>query len=257
VTVAIDLIQRVLAQMGAADPPSSRLIAGDPSQAVTGVATVGQATLQALQQAAAAKANLVFSYDPVFWTTGDDLARLETDALFLEKREFIRAHDMVVFTLRDQLHDSRPDLMAAGMAESLGWRADGTDPNLFRLRPTSLLGLARELGAKLESKTMRVVGDPATRVSTVATSLGNTTQSAGLARLNQPIDVLIGGYAREWEAVEYAQDMISAGLKKGLILLGENASVQPAMRHCAGWMKGFITEVPVSFIALPEPYWNP
>ena len=63
--------------------------------------------------------------------------------------------------------------------------------------------------------------------------------------------------AREWEAVEYAQDMIAAGLKKGLVLLGENASVQAGMRYCAEWMQTFITEVPVSFIPLPEPYWNP
>lgn len=254
--MAQELIQRVLAQLGAADPLASRLMAGDPTQVVTGIATVGQATLQALQQAAAMKANLVFSYDPTFWTTGDDLARLETDPLFVEKRDFIGAHQMVVVTLRDHLQ-SRADLMAAGMAESLGWRAESADPNLFRLRPSSLLGLARELGAKLDDKSLRVVGDPALRVSTVATSLGNTTQAVGITRLNQPVDVLICGYAREWEVVEYAQDMISAGLKKGLILLGEHVSVEPGMRHCAGWMRTFITEVPINFIALPEPYWNP
>jgi hypothetical protein len=69
--------------------------------------------------------------------------------------------------------------------------------------------------------------------------------------------VLVCGYAREWEVVEYAQDIISAGLKKGLVLLGENASVQPAMDYCAEWIKGFVTEAPVTFVPLPEPYWNP
>jgi hypothetical protein len=71
------------------------------------------------------------------------------------------------------------------------------------------------------------------------------------------VDVLVCGYAREWETVEYAQDMIAAGVKKGLVLLGENASVQPAMPYCARWIESLVPEVPVAFIPLPEPYWNP
>jgi hypothetical protein len=77
----------------------------------------------------------------------------------------------------------------------------------------------------------------------------------GIALLNGAIDVLVCGYAHEWEVVEYAQDMISAGLKKALVLLGENASVQAGMKFSADWIKTVVTEVPVTFIPLPEPYW--
>ena len=257
-TAALELIQRVVARTGAAERATTvdHVAAGDPASAVTGIATMSQATLQGLQQAAAAKANLVFSYDPAFWTTGNDAARLETDPLFQDKRDFIAAHQMVVFTLRDHLHDARPDLIATGMARALDWTPQAGDANLFRRR-TSLLGLAQELGSMLDDKTLRVVGDPRLPVATIATSFGNTAQMDGIARLNGPADVLVCGYAREWEVVEYAQDMVAAGLKKGLVLLGENASVQPAMKYCADWIKGFVSEVPVTFIPLPEPYWNP
>ena len=92
-------------------------------------------------------------------------------------------------------------------------------------------------------------------VRNVAALWGNAAQMPAIQLLNTGIDVLIAGYAREWEAVEYAQDMISAGLKKALVLLGENASLQAGMKSSADWIKTVVTEVPVTFTALPEPYW--
>jgi putative NIF3 family GTP cyclohydrolase 1 type 2 len=252
---ALQLIQRVIAQSGAPNRPQTvdHVSAGDPTQAVTGIAVMTQATLQGLRQAADQKANLLFTYDPAFWATGDDLTRMESDALFLEKRDFIRTHNMVVFNLHDHLRDSMPDRVAAGMAQALGWQSDSA--NLFRRPPTTLLALAQELGGKLDDKTLRVVGNPTLPVATIATSFGNTQQMPGITLLNSPIDVLVCGYAREWEVVEYCQDMISAGWKKAVILLGENASVQAGMKFSADWIKTVVTEVPVTFIPLPEPYW--
>jgi len=29
------------------------------------------------------------------------------------------------------------------------------------------------------------------------------------------------------------------------------------MKYCAEWLKSFVTEVPVEFIAAPEPFWSP
>lgn len=257
--IALQLIQRILARTGATGRPTTvdHVSAGDPTQAVKGIAVMSQATLSGLRHAAEAGANLILTYDPAFWASGDDLTRMETDALFLEKRDFIRAHNMVVFNLQDHLRDSVPDRIAQGMAQALGWRAETGNANLFRRPSATLLALAQELGSKLDDKTLRVVGDPNLPVSMVATSFGNTQQMPGIALLNGPIDVLVCGYAHEWEVVEYAQDMIATGARKGLVLLGENASVQAGMKSCADWIKSFVTEVPVSFVSLPEPYWNP
>lgn len=256
---ALQLIQRVVAKTGAPGRPQTvdHVSAGDPTQAVSGIAVMSQATLAGLQQAAAAGANLVFTYDPAFWESGDNLNRLETDALFIEKRDFIRAHNMVVFNLPDHLHDSMPDRIAAGMAQALGWQAEPGNGNLFRRPATTLLALAQELSDKLNDKTLRVVGDPKLAVSTVATGFGNVAQIPGITLLNGPIDVLVVGYTHEWEVVEYCQDMIAVGLKKGLVLLGENASINPAMKSVADWIGTLVSEVPVKAVSLPEPYWNP
>jgi hypothetical protein len=149
-----------------------------------------------------------------------------------------------------------PDGIAAGMAQALGWAPESNDANLFKRPPTTLLALAQELGTKLNDKTLRVVGDPRLPVITIATGFGRVFELPGIAQLNGPCDVLVLGYTPEWEVVEYAQDLVSAGAKKGLILLGENASIGAGMKYCADWIKTFVTEVPVEFFPAPEPYWN-
>ena len=256
---ALQLIKRILDKTGAPNRPQTidRVSAGDPTQAVTGIAVTAMATLDGLKAAAAANHNLVITYDPAFWSTNDDLDHMETDPLFIEKRDLIRAHGMVVFNLHDHWRDRMPDGIAAGMAQALGWPADAANANLFRRPPTTLLALARELGEKLNDRTLRVVGDPKLAVATVAASFGNTAQMPGIALLNGPADVVICGYAHEWECVEYAQDMIAAGLQKGLVLLGENASISAGMKYCADWIGSFVTEVPIRFYPAPEPYWTP
>jgi len=88
-------------------------------------------------------------------------------------------------------------------------------------------------------------------------SWGYASQFPGITLLARPdVDVLIAGETREWELVEYAQDMIAAGRKKALILLGHVVSEQAGMKYCAEWLGTFIHEVPVEFIAADEPFWS-
>jgi hypothetical protein len=68
---------------------------------------------------------------------------------------------------------------------------------------------------------------------------------------------LICGETREWELVEYVQDSIAAGNKKGLIVVGHVLSEQGGMILCADWLKSFIPDVPIQFVPATEPFWNP
>ena len=257
--LAQQLIQRILARTGASDRPQTmdRISAGDPTQSIAGIAVTTMASMDVLKAAANAGRNLVLTYDPAFWSTADDLARLETNALFAEKRDFLRAHNMVLFNLHDHWRDRMPDGIAAGMAQALGWQAEANDANLFRRPAATLVALAHELSEKLDDKTLRVVGDPKLPVATVATAFARAERLPGIALINRPVDVVVCGYTFEWELVEYTQDMIAAGGKKGLVLLGQNASLSAGMKYCAGWIREFVPEVPVEFFASPEPYWNP
>jgi len=258
---ALQIVDRILAQGGVTARPNTvdRIVAGDPTTIVTGVATMAIASLEGLRAAAEAGLNLIVAHDGPFWSETDNLERMTRYPGFRDKRDFLRAHDMVVFHLRDHFRDRVPDGISIGMARALDWearRAPGGDLDRFALPPTTLLGLARELSAKLDDRALRVVGDPNLPVSRVAASWGNAAQLPTIKLLNSDVDVVVCGYTREWEAVEYAQDMIATGLKKGLILLGQVKSIEGGMRYCAEWLKGFVPEAPVEFIAQPEPYWT-
>ncbi|MBU3077365.1 Nif3-like dinuclear metal center hexameric protein [Sphingomonas quercus] len=259
---ALEIVDRILADGGVAARPRTidRIVAGDPTTFVTGVATMAIASLDGLRAAAAAGRNLVVAYDGPFWSETDDLERMTRYPGFAAKRDFLRAKDMVVLHLREHLRDRVPDVISLGMARTLGWedrRAPGCEADRFVLPPTTLLGLARELAGRLDDRTLRVVGDPQLAVSRVAASWGNAAQLPTIRLFNSEVDVVLCGYTREWEAVEYAQDMIATGLKKGLILLGHAKSVEGGMRACAEWLTTLVPEVPVEFLAQPEPYWTP
>ena len=80
----------------------------------------------------------------------------------------------------------------------------------------------------------------------------------GAGFISRPeVDVLVAGETHEWELVEYVQDLITAGKKKALIVLGHVVSEQAGMKYCAEWLTGFVPEVPVTFIAAAEPFWLP
>lgn len=103
---------------------------------------------------------------------------------------------------------------------------------------------------------MRVVGDPHLPVRKVIASWGYISQLPGINLLARPeVDVLIGGEAREWEVVEYAQDLIASGKKKAFVLIGHVTSEQAGMSYCAQWLKPLIPELPVEFVPASEPFW--
>jgi putative NIF3 family GTP cyclohydrolase 1 type 2 len=217
-----------------------RMIAGSADTPVSGIATVMMATLEMLERAQAAGRNMVVTHEPTFWSHQDDVSQLKDDALYKYKLDFIEKNRMAVFHFHDHWHGHKPDGIATGMARELGWEKyqDADNPRLFTLPELTLERLAGELESKLKAGTIRVVGDPKLPVKRAIASWGYVSEFPGIPLLARPdIDVLIVGEAREWEVVEYAQDVIASGKKKGLILLGHVVSEQAGMKYCAEWLK--------------------
>ena len=103
-----------------------------------------------------------------------------------------------------------------------------------------------------------MIGDPRLPVRNVVYGPGFNSLQGAMRSLARPnVDVLIVGESREWEGIEYAQDAIAAGQKKGLIALGHAISEEPGMKECAAWLKTFVTEVPIEFVPAGEPFWTP
>jgi putative NIF3 family GTP cyclohydrolase 1 type 2 len=237
-----------------------RIIAGDAETGVKGIATTMMATLDVIQRAAAAGKNLLITHEPTFYLHEDKTDILAGDSTYQFKADFIRKNNMVVFRFHDHWHAHRPDGIATGMARELGWEKnlDPQNPRTFVFPALKLSAFAKEIQSRLKIRTMRVVGDPNLTVSRVAANWGYASRDPGIHLLARPdVDAVIIGEAREWEVIEYAQDAISAGKKKALIVLGHVVSEQAGMKYCAEWLKTFITDTPVEFVAAEEPFWSP
>lgn len=236
------------------------IIAGNAETPVKGIATTMMATLDVVQRAASSGKNMVITHESTFFSHQDRIDQIQQDPTYQFKLDFLNRHNMVVFHFHDHWHGRRPDGIATGMIRELGWEknADPQNPRMFTFPGTPLARFAKDMQAKLKIRTMRVVGDPKLPVNRVLASWGNVSQMPGIPFLARPdVDVLVIGETHEWELVEYAQDAITSGKKKALIVLGHVVSEQAGMKYCAEWLRGFVKEVPIEFIAASEPFWCP
>jgi putative NIF3 family GTP cyclohydrolase 1 type 2 len=237
--------------------------AGNPDTPVTGIAVSMMATLDVLQRAAAAHNNLIITHEPTFFDHLDkatDLAAGDSDPVLREKREFIEKHGLVIWRFHDHWHARNPDGIEAGMVHALEWEKfqDPANQYVFALPATTLGDLAESLKSRLQIRAARVVGDPHMPVTRVVLSPGAAGFGPETRALEMDgVQVLIIGETREWETVEYVSDAATEGKHKGLIILGHIPSEQAGMEECARWLKGFVTEVPVSFVPAREPFWIP
>jgi putative NIF3 family GTP cyclohydrolase 1 type 2 len=234
--------------------------AGNPDTPVTGVAVTMMATMDVLQRASAKGLNFVITHEPTFYAHLDTPEGIpESDAVWAEKRAFIEKHGMVVWRFHDHWHMRTPDGIEAGNVRALGWekfqRAD--NQYLFVIPETTVKELARQVSEKLGSSVVRVVGDPAMKITKVGFSPGAAGSQREIHALEQDdVQVLMVGETREWETVEYAADAVSEGRKKALIVIGHIPSEQPGMEECARWLKGFVNGVPVEFVPAKQPFWT-
>jgi putative NIF3 family GTP cyclohydrolase 1 type 2 len=234
--------------------------AGNPDTEVKGIAVTMMATLDVLQRAAAASQNLIITHEPTFYNHLDKPELEESDPVLAAKRAFIQEHDLVVWRFHDHWHRMKPDGIEAGMAHALGWEKfqDSGNQYLFAIPDTDLQHLAADLKSRLQIHVMRVVGDPKLKIKKVALVPG----SSGFAKETRALEisdvqVLITGEPREWETVEYVADAVTEGKSKALIILGHIPSEQAGMEECARWLKMFVSEVPIEFVAAREPFWSP
>jgi putative NIF3 family GTP cyclohydrolase 1 type 2 len=256
------VIDRIKAQVGVPWRAETvdTIVYGTPQVIVKGIATTMMATLDVVERAAAQGKNMVITHEPTFYSHQDTTTDFQQDATYKHKAEFLRAHDMVVFRFHDHWHARRPDGIATGMMRELGWekQVDPANPRRFVFADVPLLQFVRDIEKTLGARTIRVIGDPALPVKRVAVSWGYTSLMPGAPTFARPdLDVMIVGESREWEVIEFAQDAIKSGQKKALIVVGHVLSEQSGMKYCAEWLRGFVPEVPVEFVAAPEPFWSP
>jgi len=242
------------------EPTVDTFKAGDPQAPVTGIAVVMMSTLDVLQRAAAAGSNLIITHEPTFYDHNDRTSDLEAenDAVLAAKQAFIKSHGLVIWRFHDYWHRRRPDGIQTGMVHKLGWdgRKLHRNDTLFVLPETTVAKLASDIKKRLGIRALRVVGVPEMKVTKVGLSAGFPGFAAQRHLLqSDDVQVLVMGEAHEWETIEYAVDAVTANRGKALIVLGHIPSEQAGMEECARWLKTFVTEVPITYISTPEPFW--
>lgn len=256
---AAEVMQRIIAATGATPPPKTvdTLKAGDPGTIVTGIATTFMDTYGVLEQAVATGKNLIITHEPTFYNHLDDQSSLLADPVLQQKLAYIRAHHLVVWRFHDTWHMREPDGILAGMVDEFDWKRyqSASEPHLFTLPPTTVGKIAASLQARTGAHAIRIVGDPAMRVTGVALLPGASGEEKQIAALQQSqVELLVAGEAREWETVPYVQDAAAEGRPKALILLGHEVSEEAGMNECARWLRGLFPGVPVAFIPAKEPF---
>jgi putative NIF3 family GTP cyclohydrolase 1 type 2 len=233
--------------------------AGDPETRVTGIATTMMATYDVLVRSAAAGKNLIITHEPTFYSHLDrtDAFEKERDPVWVDKERFIKEHNLVVWRFHDHWHLIKPDGILFGVVRALEWQKfqSASDPSVFEMPEITVAQLAAQMKRRLGIHVLRYVANPEMKITKVGLAPG----ASGPLRHRQllqrdDVEVLAIGEVPEWETIEYVTDAVSEGKKKALILLGHIPSEQPGMEYCAEWLKTFVSEVPVEFIATREPF---
>ena len=233
--------------------------AGDPLTNVTGIVTTMFATMDVLKKAVEMNCNLIIAHEPLFYNHLDETKQFANDPVFLEKKKFIDDNKLVIWRFHDYIHRIKPDAIDHGMAIKLGWEKYISDEeyNRFIIPETSLRRLLVKLKRIFPKNAFNVVGDPDMKLTKVAFSAGAPGSSQHIRLLeDQSVDVVLAGEVPQWETYEYVRDAVSQNRKKAIIFLGHVTSEEPGMEYCAEWLKGFIKDIPVNFVASGPSYWT-
>jgi len=273
---AQQVVERIRSNIGVPWRPTTvdGIKAGDPNTIVTGIATTPMATIEVLRRATAAKQNLIVTQEPVFFAANDEAGARANDPVYLAKQKFIADGKLVVYRLSDHWSARKPNESAAALAEAIGgWDTREIGSALKAARPgdppvdfdgldfhsipqTTLGALAAQVRGKLSMRGgLRLIGDPNLRVTRVFIAPEGTTLASAMKNLPHA-DVIIAGEPREWEAIPYTLDTMQTSSPKGMIYIGRVVSEGPGMQACAAWLKTLVPEVPVSSIAVGDPYWS-
>jgi putative NIF3 family GTP cyclohydrolase 1 type 2 len=229
---------------------------GDPDTPVKGIATTFMSTLDVLQRANQAGLNFVISHEPTLWSDADTLSEaVLDDPLYQFKKEFVDKNQMIVWRIHDHWHATRPEPMATAWNKLLGWDkyvVPGT--HTYKFPPTPLKTLSAHVAAKLESKSVRIVGDPNLMVTTLGHG-GHALANNVLGLAPDDVDAVVTFEAREVDSEEYVRDLALSGKKKGMILIAHEAGEEAGMVLFTDWLPAAIPGIRVVNVPTRDRMW--
>ncbi len=230
--------------------------AGSGTSAVTGIVTTFIATMGVLRKAVELGANFIITHEPTYYNHRDEVNWIANDPVYAAKRAFIDSHQLTIWRFHDHWHEYRPDGIDTGLVQLLDWGEyqDKDLSKLFHIPATSLADLARFFQDRLGIPHMRMVGPADLACRKVALMVGSYPGEWQIRSLGEfGADVLVCGEASEWQVYEYVRDANSAGLPKGLIVLGHERSEEPGMAYLATWLRERFPDLPITHVPAGDP----
>jgi putative NIF3 family GTP cyclohydrolase 1 type 2 len=271
------IVERIRQNLGTTwkDSPVDTFIAGGRDAEVKGIVTTFAPSPDVLHKAVASGKNMILSRESPFWARpgagsgrGRGQASMDNDPVFKMKRDYIAANNLIVYRFFENWNARQPDAQLQGLAKALGWekfyKPSGGQPwatnnGFFEITPATLKATAQSIKKTLKMKCIRCGGNPDITVRKAALSHGMYWITDLRKLLAEPgVDLVVLGEPQwENELSLYNFDLNAAGIKKGMIVLGQEVSEEPGCGEMASWIRSFVKEVPVKWIPTGEPAWMP
>lgn len=232
--------------------------AGSLDQQVTGIVTTTFPTIDVINKAIKAGANMIISHEAAFYNNDDNLARVKDDDIVKYKTGLLEKNKIAIWRFHDSWHAHKPDGITWGTLVKLGWEKyyNPANPRMITLpAPITLQAAVALSKTRLGAPQVRVIGDLKKPVKTVYLALGSipSAEMIPLIQSEKP-DLILSGESREWEVCERVQDGVYMGLNTKLIVLGHAISEEAGMAYAADWLGPKVQGVKVSHIAAGTPF---
>ncbi len=229
-------------------------VLGDPDAPVRGVAVTFEPTLEVLQRAAERDLNLVISHEAAAWYGFDSLGLMRDDVVTRTKARFAREHGMAVWRIHDHLHRMQPEPVFTELMNVLGFAphlGPATDFAHIAVPERTLYELAEEMGVRLGTSNISVVGDPEMLVRSIG--IGAHTLPTALPALRAS-DVVILGETAEFDTFEYVRDANELGIRKAVIRIAHERLEEWGMAAFARLVRSLLPESRVEWLPNGDPF---
>ncbi len=242
----------------AAPTKTDSLKFGNPDQVVTGIVTTTFPTIEVINKAIKAGANMIVSHEALFYNLDDNANRLKGSDVVKYKQDLLTKNNISVFRFHDAWHAQKIDGITWGNLVKLGWDKyyDPTNPKIITLPKSITLGDAVTLSKKaLKAPQVRVIGDLKKPVKTVYMAMGSVLSATQVPDIQKyKPDLILSGESREWETCQRVRDGVMMGLNTKLIVLGHGISEEAGMEYAASWLKPKVNGTKVTYIASGTPF---
>jgi len=256
-----ELVNRLHSMLGERhkDAAYEGVITGGDDDTVSGILVANEPSVEAIRLAVATGKNCILCREHPFYLFGEYLAvgladALADDPVLKAKRQLIEDHHLLIIRLAALWDTARPKWFSSALARELGWQPEAGDPGdqwpsaCCSIPRTTLSELASFASARLEAKTLRMVGDPNQSITRVAVIHGFAFPTLVLSQaLQDPaVDCIVTGATPEVDhCTAYIRDAITAGRSVSLVQVGYEKSDYPGAVELTKWLKSALPGLPI------------